>query len=63
MEKQIIKPPVRWTEKIIQCRDLNKEYKIDPNSMSKEGFWEKPDHNELNKEFQRQLKNPSSKKR
>ena len=34
--------PVRWTEKFLECKDLNKERNIDPTVINKEGFWQKP---------------------
>ena len=59
MEKQIDKrkektkiiPPKRWDKKFFECKSLGPTP-----GLNKEGFWAKPDHNELNKEFQRQLK-------
>lgn len=33
---------VKWTEKFIKCKDLNKERGIDPSVINKEGFWKKP---------------------
>jgi len=46
MEKSTKKKPVRWTEKFLECKDLNQERGIDPSVINKVGFWTKREPND-----------------
>ena len=40
------KKPVRWTEKFLECKDLNQERGIDPSVINKVGLWTKREPND-----------------
>ena len=43
--------PLQWIGKLFECKNMGQEP-----PLNKEGFWEKKDFNEFNKEFIRQTK-------
>ena len=42
MRKKDIKQPIKWTEKVLQVREIGKEP-----PLNKEGFWKKPEKPEV----------------